>query len=143
LRGREELIANCRISQSTICDCSEIDTELEELRREIEVVAELSKKAIYENARVAVSQEEFNERNHGYQERHRQATERVVELKKLKCERNNKSLFLETFIKEIETRPLILEEFDDKLWAVTVEKVKVMTDGRLVFSFKDGTEIEV
>lgn len=34
--------------------CSAIDAELEEFRREIEVVTELSKKAIYENARVAV-----------------------------------------------------------------------------------------
>jgi len=57
--------------------------------------------------------------------------ERVVELEKLKCERQNKYLMLETFIKGIESSPLVLEEFDDKLWAVAVEKVKVMPDGRL------------
>ncbi|MCX8129700.1 MAG: recombinase family protein [Clostridia bacterium] len=34
------------------------------------------------------------------------------------------------------------EEFDDRLWALAVGKVKVMPDGRLVFSFRDGTEIE-
>lgn len=48
---------------------------------------------------------------------------------------------LETFIKGIEPRPLILEEFDDKLWAVVVEKVKVMPDDRLVFRFNDGTKV--
>jgi DNA invertase Pin-like site-specific DNA recombinase len=40
-----------------------IDAELAELRREIEVVAELSRKAIYENARTAQRQTDFNERN--------------------------------------------------------------------------------
>lgn len=140
--GREELIANCRLSQSILCDYSELDGELEEIGREIEVVTELSKKAIYENARVAVSQDEWNDRNNSYIERHRKATERVAELENLKCERQNKSLMLDTFIKGIESRPLILEEFDDKLWVVAVEKVNVMSDGRLVFSFKDGTEIE-
>lgn len=140
--GREEMIANCCLAQSALCDCSEIDAELEELGREIEVVTELSKKAIYENARVAVSQDEWSERNNSYLDRHRKATERVTELEKLKCERQNKSLMLETFIKGIESRPLVLEEFDDKLWVVAVEKVKVMPDGRLVFSFKDGTEVE-
>ncbi|GAB6172961.1 hypothetical protein JCM15765_24390 [Paradesulfitobacterium aromaticivorans] len=139
---REELLANCRLSQSILCDCSEIDAELEELRREIEVITELSKKAIYENARIAVSQDEWSERNNIYLERHRKATERVAELEKLKCERQNKALMLETFIKGFESRPLILEEFDEKLWAVSVGKVKVMLDGRMVFSFKDGTEIE-
>jgi len=48
------------------------------------VVTELSKKAIYENARVVVSQDEFNERNNSYLERHRKATERVAELEGLR-----------------------------------------------------------
>ena len=139
---QEELITTCLIDQKTLCDCSEIDAEFEELRREIEVVSELCKKAIYENARVTMKQEEWSERNNSYLERHRKATERVAELEKLKCERQNKSLMLETFIKGIESRPLVLEIFDDKLWAVAVEKVKVMPDGRVVFSFKDGTEFE-
>jgi hypothetical protein len=46
------------------------------------------------------------------------------------------------YIKNIEFRPLVLEEFDVNLWAVAVENVKVMPDGRLVLSFKDGTEVE-
>lgn len=143
LKGcREELIANCRLSQSILCDCTEIDAEIEELRREIEVVAELSRKAIYENAHVAVNQDEWSERNNSYLERHRKATERVAELEKLKCERKNKFLILETFIKGIESSPMVLGEFDNKLWAVAVEKVKVMPNGRLVFCFKDGTEVE-
>lgn len=113
-----------------------------ELGQEIEVVTELAKKAIYENARAVVSQDEFNERNNSYLERHRKATERVAELEGLRCERQSKFLMLEGFIQVIEARPLILEEFDDKLWAVTVETLRVTPDDRLMFSFKDGTEIE-
>ena len=66
----------------------------------------------------------------------------MAELEKLKCERQNKFLILDTFIKAIESGPQILEDFDDKLWAVAIEKVKVMSDGRLVFSFRNGAEIE-
>ncbi|MBS3977126.1 MAG: hypothetical protein KGZ75_10465 [Syntrophomonadaceae bacterium] len=126
----------------TLHNCSEIEAELEELRREIEVVTELSKKTIYENARIPVSQYEWSERNNSYLERHHKAMARVAELEILKRERQNKSMMLETFIKGIGTRPLIMEEFEDKLWAVAVETVKVMQDGRLMFRFKDGTEIE-
>ncbi|MBS3938738.1 MAG: hypothetical protein KGZ50_09245 [Peptococcaceae bacterium] len=49
---------------------------------------------------------------------------------------------LEGFIQGIETRALVPEEFDERLWVVAVEKVTVTTRGKLVFSFKDGTEIE-
>jgi len=139
---REELIDNCHLAQQVICDCSEIGAELEKLRREIEVVTDLSRKAIYESAMVSVSQDEWSERNNSYLERHRKATQRVTEIEKLKRERQNKSLVLDTFIKGIESYSLVLEEFDEKLWAVAVENVKVMPDGRMMFYFKDGTEVE-
>jgi len=139
---REELLANCRLAQSYLCDCSEIDAELAELGQEIEVVTELSKKAIYENARVVVSQDEFNKRNNSYLERHRKVTERVTELERLRRERQGKLLMLEGFIRAIETRPLVLEEFDEKLWVVAVEKITVTTKGKAVFGFRGGIEIE-
>jgi len=140
--GREELLTNSRIAQQVLCDYSEIDAELEELRREIEVVTELSKKAIYESARIPVSQDEWSERNNSYLERHCKATQRVVELEKLRRERQNKILMFEGFIRGIESRPLALEEFDEKLWVVAVDTVKVMPDGRMLFEFKDGKEID-
>jgi len=140
--GREELLANCRLAQSYLCGCSEIDAELAVLRGEIEVFTELSKKAIYENARVVVSQDEWNERNNSYLDRHRKATERVTELERLRRERQGKLLMLDGFIRAIETRPLVLEEFDEKLWVVAVEKITVTTKGKAVFGFRCGIEIE-
>lgn len=49
---------------------------------------------------------------------------------------------LEGFIQGIEARPLVLEELDEKLWVVAVEKVRVMPDGRMLFQFKNGTVVE-
>jgi len=69
-------------------------------------------------------------------------SERVAELEGLRRERQSKFLMLEGFIQGIETRALVPEEFDERLWVVAVEKVTVTTRGKLVFSFKDGTEIE-
>ena len=125
-----------------LCDCSEIDAELLELGQEIEVVAELARKAIYESARTVVNQDEFNERNNSYLERHRKATDRVAELEGLRRERQSKFLMLEGFIQGIEGRPLVLDEFDEKLWVMAVEVVKVMPDGRLLFQFKNGAVVE-
>jgi DNA invertase Pin-like site-specific DNA recombinase len=140
--GRDELLANCHLAQEVLCDCSDIEAEIAGLHREIEVVSELTRKAISENACVAVSQDDFHERHSGYVERHRKATERVSELEELRRERQNKSLILDTFIRHIESRPLVIDEFDEKLWTVAVGKVMVMPEGKLIFSFKDGTDIE-
>ncbi|RJX23832.1 MAG: recombinase family protein [Dethiobacter sp.] len=139
--GREELIDNCRLAQQVLCDCSAIEAELAELSREIEIVCELTRKAIYENARFAVNQDEFNERHGGYLERHRKAAERIAELEVLQRERQNKALILEKFMKDIEARPLAIDEFDEQLWAAAVDKAMVLANGKLIFTFKDGTEI--
>jgi site-specific DNA recombinase len=141
--SRDELLANCRLAQEVLCDCSAIETELAELRREIEVVSELTRKCIYENARFTVNQDEFNEQHRGYMERHRIATERVAELEDKQRNRQNKSLTLERFIREIETRPLVIEEFDESLWLAAIDKVIVHGAGDIQIAFRDGTVITV
>lgn len=45
------------LPQNTLCDCTKIDAEVEELRQEINGVAELSRKAIQKNARIAHNQD--------------------------------------------------------------------------------------
>ncbi len=136
LEYRDELIANCRLAQKTLFDFSDVETELAELHREIEVVAELSLKAIFENANTAINQEEWNDRNNGYLERHRKATERVAELENLKRERQNKKRSIGSFIRGLENQEDALDEFDEKLWVVMVDKVKVLSSGEFEFSFK-------
>jgi len=138
---RNELIANCRLAQKALCDCSNIDTEINELHREIEVVAELSRKAIYENAHTPINQAEWHERNNGYQERHRKASERATELEGLKWERQSKSIMLESFIKNINIHNEVLKDFDDRLWMAAIDRVIVHQEGILSFNFKDGTSI--
>jgi site-specific DNA recombinase len=93
--GRNELLANYRLAQSALCDCSKIDAEMDGLRREIEVVAELED---------------------------------------MKRQRQAKNLKPEAFIRELETHPLAIDEFDERLWAVAVDTIK--KDVRLVYSFR-------
>lgn len=140
--NRDELLANFRLVQEVLCDCSAIDAELEELRCKIEIISELTRKVIYENARFAVNQDEFNERHQGYMEQHMKAIEQVAELKALRIKRCEKHKTLQFFVRDIEIRPLVIEEFVEKLWLAIVDKVSVLPDSGLVFTIKDGTDIE-
>ncbi|MCL2426482.1 MAG: hypothetical protein FWD05_09115 [Oscillospiraceae bacterium] len=38
--------------------------------------------------------------------------------------------------------PLVLNEFDEKLWSMTIDSMTVHHDRRLVFRLRDGTEVE-
>lgn len=76
-------------------------------------------------------------------ERHRIATERVAELEEQRRNRQNKLLILDRFIREIKTRPFVVEEFDEKLWLVAIDKVIVHGADDIQFNFRDGTSINV
>jgi len=141
MHNRDELIEDCRLAQNVFCDTTAIDTELAELFREIEVVTELSRKAIYENARSAVDQKEWTERNNAYLERHHKASKQVDELEAIKRERLGKGKIIEGFIKDIESRPLAIAEFDEKLWLAVIDQVTVNQDGAMTFRFKNGSEV--
>lgn len=141
MSNRDGLIEDCRLAQGVLCDTTAIDAQLTELHNEIEVVTELSRKAIFENAHKAVSQTEWAERNNAYLARHRKASECVDELEATKRERLGKAKIIEGFIKDIENRPLAITEFDDKLWLAVIDTATVGRDGTITFKFKNGTEI--
>lgn len=65
----------------------------------------------------------------------------MTELEELKRERQSKSLMLNGFIQNLKSCQEALLEFDDRIWIAAIDKVVVQPDGKLVFRFKDGTEI--
>lgn len=140
--NRDTLISDCRAAREIVCDCKAINTEIDELEREVEVVTELSRKAIYENARTPQNQREFNERNDSYLERLRLAHEHIEELENEKRRRQHKARTISTFLRSLESGQQALNEFDAKVWATSIDRVTVMPDGKLMFRFMDGTEIE-
>ena len=134
-------IEDCRLAQNVLCDTTANDIELTELFREIEVGTELSRIAIYDNARSAGDQKEWTERNNAYLERHRKASDQVDELELIKRERLGKGKIIEGFIKDIELRPLAIAEFDEKLWLTVIDQVTVNQEGAKTFSYKNGSEV--
>jgi hypothetical protein len=47
------------------------------------------------------------------------------------------------FIKDIESHPLAVTEFDEKLWLAVIDIITVGRDGTITFRFKNGSEITV
>jgi hypothetical protein len=138
--NREHLIADCRAAKEILCDCKAIIAEIAELEREVEVTTELSRKAIFENAHTAQNQAEWSRRNNSYLERQRVATERIAALESERKAKRHKARILDNFIKNLEAGQSVLTEFDEKLWATTIDRVVVHEDGRMVFRFLNGSE---
>ena len=142
LNGKDVLLEDCRIMQDHLTNCTAIDAELDELLREIAVVTELTQRCIQENARSAQSQEEYAERYNGYVARYDAAKAKLDALQKEKAQRLAKADAIGGFMFELSECTEAITEFNEGLWLAVVEKATAYHDGRLVFRFQNGSEIE-
>ncbi|MDL2317805.1 hypothetical protein LJC74_01750 [Eubacteriales bacterium OttesenSCG-928-A19] len=139
MENRDELLANCRLAQETLCDCTAIDKKLAKLRDKEDALGELAREVIQENAR-GDGDGDITAQNRAMA-RLRKAKEKVIAVEAQRAERQGKAVLIQAFIREIEGRELEMEKFDEQLWMVAVERVTVQTDGQMVFCFKDGSVV--
>lgn len=138
---RDDLLEACRLIQHTLTDCTEIDTEISDLRAELEVVAELTRKCIAENSSNALNQEEYLARYTALEQRYERAKSRLETMLTRKAEREAKADQIGAFMFELAERDEPITEFDDRLWLAVIDTVTAHADGRLVFKFQNGTEV--
>lgn len=140
--NREQLIEDCRIIQKTLTDTAEIDFELKRLSAEVNVVTELTRKGIEENSTVTQNQQDYTAVYDEYVKRYENLKSKIASLQKTKTERQLKFNAIGAFMFEVMELSQPPIEFDEKLWVASVEKMTVFHDGRCVFKFKNGAEIE-
>jgi DNA invertase Pin-like site-specific DNA recombinase len=138
---RKTILETCRLLQSTLTDNTSIDAECDELLREMDVVAGLIRSCIEENAAQAFDQASYLERYNGYVERYEFLKERYAKLQGQRESRDAEALRIGGFMFELRELDELPVTFDERLWHGLIDHVTVYDDERLVFHFKDGSEI--
>ena len=141
--SREQVIQACEVMRSVVTDCTELDTEIDGLNEEIQVVAGLVSQCIKDNATTKQSQDEYNKKYNGLVKRYEKAVAQLNKASAEKERRMQRDRELRIFIGAIEKQPLVLECWDERLWISLLETATVRAEGKITFRFKDGTEIEV
>ena len=89
-----------------------------------------------------MQQEEYNRRYDALAQRYRDAEDRAQQLQSQKVTRRFQADVIESFMNEIRALDDSLPvQYSDRLWLNLIDRVAVYEDGRLVFRFKNGTEI--
>lgn len=141
MSDRTALIEDCRLLHSYFLDFAEIETKCKELIDEMEIVSELAKKLINENASTVMKQDEYVEKYDGYTRRFNKAKAEYEKLQKSVEQRKAKAEAVSGFMFEISELDELPIEFDEKLWNWAIDTVTIYEDERLVFKFKNRTEI--
>lgn len=94
------------------------------------------------NAELEIRPSDYEERHKSIVERYNKKSEELNRLLEKLTEHQNKIQAMKILVQGLSETDTIIEEFDDDLWRMTVEKVMVHRGERLIFVFYDGTEIE-
>lgn len=137
IENKDNILEDCRLMQATLTDCTGIDTEIESLLEEIDVVTELTKRCIAENSQMAQNQEEYAARYNGFVERYEKAKARLEQFRTTKAAREAQAEAIGAFMFEVQELDA-LTEFDEKLWLTVIDTVTVHADGRMTFKFQGG-----
>ena len=140
---KAEIIANFNAIKERVFSTEALEEEKVQLQEEMNVVAELIQQCINENARIALDQEEYQKKYDGLAARFDGAKERLEEVSNAIMEKQAHREKTEMFFAELERMDGMATEFKEKLWFSLVEFVTVHSREKVVFTFKDGTEIEV
>lgn len=133
LQNKEDILENCRLIQSTLTDCTAIDSEIENLFCEIEVVTELTKKLIDDNSCNIIDQNEYISKYDSYVKRYETAKAKLEKLQSQRQQRLAKHDSIGAFIFELSERDEVLTEFDEGLFILFVERVAVKSNNQFVF----------
>lgn len=142
LAEKEEIIDNVELMRTTLFDTKALIEKREDLLRELNVLAEMTKEAIAENARVAQDQDEYNKRYNDLVDRYYATKKQYDEVAYNIEQREAHSYRMKQFINVLKKREGLLEEFDETLWGSMVDFVTIGREEKRV-TFRDGTEITV
>lgn len=142
ISNKAEILTNYKAIIHSLTDTTTMDKKAELLQGEYTVVTELLKKCVEDNAHQAQDQIEYQKRYFGLVERYDSVKREISEIDEARLERNTKRGKIEAFLLTLEEREGLISEFDENLWLRTVESVTINSYHDVVFTFKDGLQLD-
>jgi len=143
MQDRVKIIREIEGWRQHLTDFEALDAEIEQQLEETQVVAELVKAAVRENASTAQSQEAYLKKYETLTSRYETAAAELERLQSLRTSRSQTDRKMALYIRTLKKQPGVMHEWDDTIWTVMIEKAIVHKDGQITFIFQNGTEIKV
>lgn len=141
--NRKQIIEDCELMRKKLTDFKSLDADIERQFEETQIVAELVKAAVKENAVTAQSQEAYLEKYEALTQRYETAAAELERLQNLRTLRSQKNKAMALYIRTLKNQPIVLNDWNNTLWNVMVEKAIVHRNGEITFVFYNGTKVRV
>lgn len=140
---KDIILSNTKEMMEIICNTDSLKREQTDLIAESKFLAAQMEQAIYENSRITLDQKEYEKRYAELSKRYETAKNRYSQLSEHISRKQIQREQFRLFITTLENTGEISETFDAGLWCSLVDYMTVKSKDNVVFTFKDGTEIEI
>ena len=142
METKDEVIANGYAMIPVLFDTAALEAEHDELLQETQVVSDMVQQCIYENARVAQDQAEYQKKYDGLTQRFEKAKSRLDAIAAEIHEKQTQRASYEAFLTSFKKLPDQLTEFTLATWHGLVDYVTVYAEDDIRFTFKNGQEVK-
>jgi hypothetical protein len=142
IKNKEEIIQGYETIIEELMDTSKLEGKAVSISNELQIVEELMRKMVDENAKAPLDQDEYNMRYDELVARYKNAKDEFHNIEEKRQNRKVRKDIINSFIERLKDQETILSEFDESLWAATIENVIVENQEKGVFVFKDETRME-
>ncbi|MEG2595446.1 MAG: zinc ribbon domain-containing protein, partial [Ruthenibacterium sp.] len=141
LTNKSEIIDKLEAAIASMMDTSKLDGALNAQRDECAAVMELIQKCVAENASTAQNQTEYAKKYSELAVKYEAATKKTEALMAQKADQISQKEKIAQFLETLRQADDCITEYDDSKWNILLESLTVYTKERLLFKFKDGTEV--
>lgn len=142
IENNDEILQGYEAIIQALTDTTKLDKESDKLQSEMEIVTDILRKCVDENANSALNQVEYEEKYNALAQRYKSIKKGLEGIEEKRLERSVKYERIVAFIKELEQKEEMIIEFDEEFWNGIVDKVIVHTEEKITFLFKDDMELE-
>ena len=143
MADREIIAEDCRGLEDMLGDTTVLDEKISNTQKEIDEIVALNTAHIKGYAATGANRDAFERKAAEYDERFKKAETRLGKLKAEQEERSVRRMAIQSFIEEMRRAPLVLNEWQDSLWNLLVQKAVVSADGTVTFTFRGENTITV
>ena len=140
IENKNNIIADSKMLMKQLTDCTDLEKEMTQLQVEMNVLSEMLRNAIDENARAAIDQEEYNRRYDELEVRYKALATKYDEIGLEKRRRQFMRDSFRQFISTIEHADVVTE-FSPGAWTALVESIIVHAKDDIHFNFRNGMSL--
>ena len=139
---KDEFLISCQQIIGVLSNTAALDRKIESQYIYLNGLAVSMQEFIKENAMKPQNKDFYKKKMAEYNSQKAEAEKVLHDLQDKRTARLSRKELLEGLIRTMSREGIVTDTFDGKLWLL-VEKATLGTDGKLTFTLRNGTEIEV